>query len=830
VRLAASLLWASIAILGQPAPSAPGEAAEQKTPAPQKAPAPAPPPSPAIPLPQIAARATEVSALLRTYEALHAPTPAIATIEKQLPEISARIGLELQRTLSRLQEQPTLETLEAQQQLWTSRQLQTTTWLNALTQRAARLEEALTRLAAQHQTWTQTQDAARAAKAPEPTLQQIAGVLAAIEAAQTPLQAQRATALDFQSRVSQEVARCQTALARVAEAQEGAVGELLRRNAPPIWSAELWARWRAEGPSRLRQIAADRWAGFIQFFRDPATRMPFRLGFLVILAALFGLARRWVRRAAAAGEDASFATAVFDRPISAALLLGVVAISTVYWAARPTVRYVGQVVLLVPAIRLSAPVVGQWAVRGSYWLAAFYVLDIFHQLISGTPLLEQGILALEMLAGIAVLARRLTIGVLSRPQARAAEVELPSTLRGIAGVVIVLFALGVGAAALGYLRLARLLASSVLGSAYLGLVLVAFVRVATGLAALALRMWPVRLLRMVQHHRDFVERRARRVLIWIAFGIWVSRLLDYVGLLGPALGLGQAVLAARLERGALSISLEDVLAFLLTLWVAYLLSAFFRFALEEDVYPRVGLARGLSYALSSLLNYVIFALGFLAGLAVLGLDLTKLTVLAGAFGVGIGFGLQSVVNNFVSGLILLFERPIHVGDTIEAGDILGNVRRIGIRASVVRTWQGAEIIVPNAQLTTERVTNWTYSDQLRRIDLPVGVNYGAHPKKVMEILEAVARAHPQVLRQPAPKAFFTGFGDSSINFELRAWTDQFAQWFQIRSELAAAVFDAIRGAGISFPFPQREIRLLRDTPADTAAAPPPPAPEGHAPG
>ena len=285
--------------------------------------------------------------------------------------------------------------------------------------------------------------------------------------------------------------------------------------------------------------------------------------------------------------------------------------------------------------------------------------------------------------------------------------------------------------------------------------------------------------------------------------------------------LGQSLLGATLERGALSISVEDVLAFVLTLWGAYLLSAFLRFALEEDVYPRVGLARGLSYALSSLLNYVLLALGFLAGLAVLGLDLTKLTILAGAFGVGIGFGLQSVVNNFVSGLILLFERPIHIGDTIEAGGITGSVRRIGIRSSVVRTGQGAEVIVPNAQLVTERVTNWTLSDRQRLIELPVGVSYSAHPKKVMEMLETVAQAHPQVLRQPAPRAFFTGFGDSSINFELRAWTDQFDQWFQIRSELAAAVYDAGQAAGISFPFPQREVRLLQDPSARPAADPVP---------
>ena len=158
------------------------------------------------------------------------------------------------------------------------------------------------------------------------------------------------------------------------------------------------------------------------------------------------------------------------------------------------------------------------------------------------------------------------------------------------------------------------------------------------------------------------------------------------------------------------------------MWLAYLVSAFIRFALSEDVYPRTRLTRGISYAISSLLNYVIIALGLLLALGALGLDLTKVTILAGAFGVGIGFGLQSIVNNFVSGLILLFERPVHVGDIVEVGTTSGEVARIGIRASTLRTWQGAEVIVPNAQLVTERVTNWTLSDRTRRIDLRVGVD------------------------------------------------------------------------------------------------------------
>jgi len=795
-----------------------GEAADQKAPAPQEAPA--PPPPQVIPLAEVASRATQVETLLRTLEALEAPSRKLAAIQSQLPAENARLELELQRTLSILRGHPTLVWLEGTQELWRAWQLPMTTWLHELTQRATHVQDGLTRLADEQQTWTQTQDAARAARAPESILQQIAEVLAAIESAQKGLLVQRATVLDLQSRIAQGVSRCQTALAQIDEAQKQALQGLLVRDHPPLWSGKLWGAW-PEGFRLVRDNAAGWWLGITLSLGHRAEGVVPMVVLFLVLAVLLRAARGGAREEAAAEEASSFGAAVFDRPFSAALFIAVAGHFLVYGAARPVVRDLAQILVMVPAIRLTTPVVDPRVVPGLFMLGTLFAFDTVRRVLVEGLVFEPALLAVEMLAGILALGYALRSGVLRRPPVGVRESERLRSLRMGTGLVLLLLAATLGAAVLGYLRLGRLLASGVLGSAYAALILSAIVRVLTGVAELVLRMWPVRRLGMVRHHRALLEHRAHRVLVWLGVGVWTVRSLSYVGLLGPAWVLGQTLLAAKVERGALSISVEDVLAFVLTLWAAYLLSASVRFALEEDVYPRVGVTSGLSYALSSLLNYGLLTLGFLAGLAVLGLDLTRLTVLAGAFGVGIGFGLQSMVNNFVSGLILLFERPIHVGDIIEAGDLQGTVRRIGIRASVVRTFSGAEIIVPNAQLVTDRVTNWTLSDRHRRIDLPVGLSYSAPPRKVMEMLEAVARAHPHVLRQPAPQAFFTGFGDSSINFELRAWTDQFEKWFQIRSELATAVYDAGHAAGLSFPFPQREVRLLQDPPGRPAAGPAP---------
>ena len=230
------------------------------------------------------------------------------------------------------------------------------------------------------------------------------------------------------------------------------------------------------------------------------------------------------------------------------------------------------------------------------------------------------------------------------------------------------------------------------------------------------------------------------------------------------------------------------------------------------------LRAGVPYAVSSLMRYVLIFVGFLVALAAAGIQLSNLTVIAGGLGVGIGFGLQNVVNNFVSGLILLFERPLSVGDAVElhGQNQWGEIRRIGIRASVIHTWDGAEVIVPNGQLISEAVTNWTLSDRRRRVEVEVGVAYGTDAQRVLDLLLEVARGHSRVLTNPEPAALFLGFGDSSLDFRLRVWIDEFGEGFAVRSDLAVAIQRALADAGIAVPFPQRDLHVRSLSPEAAA--------------
>jgi small-conductance mechanosensitive channel len=192
----------------------------------------------------------------------------------------------------------------------------------------------------------------------------------------------------------------------------------------------------------------------------------------------------------------------------------------------------------------------------------------------------------------------------------------------------------------------------------------------------------------------------------------------------------------------------------------------------------------------------------------LGVNLNSLVVVGGALGIGVGLGLQAVVSNFVAGLILLIEQPIKLGDRIEVGDTYGDVVRLSGRSTWIRTNDNVIIVVPNSEFINQRVTNWTANDRQVRISLSVGVSYDSNPKAVRALLLAVADQHADVLHEPAPEVIFSAFGDSSLNFDLRVWTEKQVQTpTRLKSDLYFEIFEACQKAQIEIPFPQRDLHI-----------------------
>ena len=269
----------------------------------------------------------------------------------------------------------------------------------------------------------------------------------------------------------------------------------------------------------------------------------------------------------------------------------------------------------------------------------------------------------------------------------------------------------------------------------------------------------------------------------------------------------QSLMSAGFTMGSWHISVSRILMAVLCLYGAFLLSWTLQNILSEEVFPRRRVERGVQVSIRHLVHYAITSLGFLLMLGTLGFNFTNITIIGGALGVGIGFGLQAIVNNFVSGLILLFERPVRVGDCIEVDELFAEVKKIGLRATTVQSFDGADIVIPNSNLVTNQVTNWTRTNRIVRLRFPVGVAYGSDVPLVMKIALDCSQDNPAVLSSPKPQVLFRGFGDSSLDFEIRVFTPDIDYRLILQSELLQEIDQEFRNAGIEIPFPQRDLHL-----------------------
>ncbi len=225
------------------------------------------------------------------------------------------------------------------------------------------------------------------------------------------------------------------------------------------------------------------------------------------------------------------------------------------------------------------------------------------------------------------------------------------------------------------------------------------------------------------------------------------------------------------------------------------------------VFPRTRLEIGARYAILAVLRYTVIALAFVLALGAVGIETGSLGWFFGAAGVGIGLGLQDVIGNFFSGLIMLVERPIRVGDTVQVGETTGRVEDIRMRGTVIRTYENTSVTIPNRQMLGERVTNLSYGMGHTRLKIEVGVDYGEDPRRVRDLLLEVATQHSDVLADPEPTVWFMNFGASSIDFTLLCYTPRLTSRFAVASDLRYAIFETLRRHGISIPFPQLDLHV-----------------------
>jgi potassium efflux system protein len=577
--------------------------------------------------------------------------------------------------------------------------------------------------------------------------------------------------------------------------------DIYRKPDPSMFSSDYYSQLMKGSSFK----AAQDLSRFTQSLREYFSKY----GWIVFLQGLiFLIVAIGIRRHKPFFEESARWSFLSRRPFAA----GFLAALTLWWLHEGPLPNLVSLVYLAVICMSTARLVGGlmtglWRTRITYFLALLLIITEALQVFEVPLPIFRLYTFIVSVAGFLLCGRRF----LKRGRKKESSAFI-WTLR--AGVVIfaAVFIAEVG----GYSALAAHLFEASLKTTFSVLVAWMFMAIADGGMEWAFHTTRFQTVVFLQRRKDVILRRLTVIIGFILGTLLLAANLVIWGFYENHVMALQGLLSLGVTLGTWRISLGLALTAAALLYGSFLASWIVQAVLMEGLFTKRELQTGVKFSMGRLIHYGFVLVGFLLALAALGVDLQKLTILAGALGVGIGFGLQTIVNNFVCGLILLFERPVKVGDLIQLGSEWAYIKKIGLRATIVETFDQAEVVVPNSDLVTNKVTNWTLSSRLSRLTIPVGVAYGSDVPLVLQILRDCAEQHPLVTKIRPPQVLFMDFGESSLDFELRVFVEDVANRLQVMSELHQAVDQRFREAGVEIPFPQRDIHIRSPKPSASA--------------
>jgi potassium efflux system protein len=779
-----------------------------------------PPPEPlikpadnSIPLPQIADRAEVLDRLLQDISRQLAPTSELLETDRANKAQAEEIRQRLVDVNILLDSLPNSVELRDEDAYWRSLSKQYAAQRKLLTDRAAKLQSQILLLDDQQASWEATWNQIREIQGIDAVVARARQELDQISATRSQAQEQLNLVLTIQNQVSQQDQQISDVLVRLRDTQERLRGRLLVRDGYPLWELGELRQLEQPRPSLLHSPANLELQTVGEYLRRKKLLLCVVLA-LYILVVFAALKLRSYVSSRNSPEVPSGAVEILARPFSVALLLSLLGLLGEIYSAPISIAFIAFSLFLIPVMRLLPLLIEPGMRPFLYALVAFYAVESVRvSLPIPSVLLQRELSVLVVLTALvifAMLARRSRLRQL-QPTGKNLRIRVIGVRVGLT-----LLAASLVANIFGFLSLSQvLLVSAVLGS-FLAAVLYCAVRVLSMILSILLRSRAVR--STFETRIDTTERWCARLLIVGASLSWLKFILTLLTVYGGVIEGVSRLLQYPIGVDRVHFTLGGALTVLLIILFGFASASGVKYLLQ-NVLSKLPLQRGVPYAISKVSYYVLLTLILFAALIEAGVDLSKFTVITGALGVGLGFGLQNVVSNFVSGLILLFERPIRVGDTVDVNGLVGTVKRIGARSSTVQTYQGSEVIVPNSNLISNQVINWTLSTPWRRVEIPVGVAYGTNPEQIINLLVEVAGSNSGVMRDPKPSAFFVGFGDSALNFEVRFWAARQESWFQLKSDVTTSVARALQEAGIEIPFPQRDLHV-RSIDASTKAIDP----------
>jgi small-conductance mechanosensitive channel len=494
---------------------------------------------------------------------------------------------------------------------------------------------------------------------------------------------------------------------------------------------------------------------------------------------------------------------LLSRPVSTALIIGIFA-SVILYPNRPLIfRDLIIMLIIIPIIILL-----QSIVRKQFYFFIFAFSLVLAAIIFYSYLPVSNVYSRILLLFISVIELLASVYfILIFRKEKESKEKLGKLLLFLGYAATLFIVVGLVASLSGKVMLARYLLFSIAEMVLVFFIVVVTVVMFNGIGvAFICSRWAQKS-NFIRKNKTRLIKKIPRFVNFLAILVLIHYLLSILGWETTVVETLGQWLWREYRVGSIAFSWGKLFVFLFIIWFSIFLAKIVKDVLEEDILDRLNMEEGLPHTIAMMARYTLITLGFILAFSALGMPMSDLAIMFSAFGVGIGFGLQSIFNNLVSGFILLFERPIKIGDTIEVGDLIGTVRSIGIRASNIRTFDGAEIIIPNGNLISNEVINWTLSDQRRRIEIKVGVAYNSNPQKVKELMLELLENHPDVAKDPAPNIYFIEMGESALIFRILFWTHQYGKWYSIRSNMMYDVFQTLKEAGIEIPYNQLDLHI-----------------------
>ena len=754
-----------------------------------------------VPADQIPARASSARLALETIRS-RVTAPAMGTSD-ELTEMAAIVDrLQARADVSRLDQLPDFRIAELGRQVeFYRRELERAESRNIA--RATRLSADAAEMSRLRGLWTATLAAAERDHLSRPLIDEAQSVIRQIDETEALLEQPLSSTLAVRQREGRYETRLDTLMRTLTEADDRAKARRLSRDVQPLWAIGALR----DRPGRDWDAVRNRLDEQAEFSRDFFKARHDRLQAYVLIGILAFAAALWLRRRGdmfvAAGEPMPDASRVLKRPFSSLLLVLLVVVLLTVELAPTIVLHALAILVMLVLLRLmpSRLMAGRRILLVG--LAMLFVLDRARAML---PFDSLAFRADQLVVAIGLAAGYLHVLWLKRHD----HVPPKSWLRllaRVAPIALALLLVAIVANVVGNISLADLLIYGTLTSTYASAIMFSAAFIVDDFVRMMVRSKIGQNLRMVTLRGAEIAQGTEKIARFVAVLAWLSATIGAFQLWVPFSQRIKQLLETSWQFGELSFTLGGIGTFVLGVLIAVYASRTVRFLLNEEILSRVSWPPGAKSTTATLVYYGVLFGGLLLALNAAGIETSQFALIVGALGVGIGFGLQNVVNNFVSGLILMFERPIQPGDIIDIETLQGRVIEIGLRATRVKTWEGAEVVVPNGNLLSGNLVNWTLSDSSRRVELPIGVAYGSNVRRVLEILLRVATEQRDAMKDPAPNVLFVGFGESSLDLVVRFWTRDATVAVAARSEAGVAIAEALAAEGIQIPFPQRDLHI-----------------------